>query len=152
LVTSYITLVPTNTNAADLAQALRGFIGNLKRRLRAQSHAGGLSWAQFSMLSRLERDGPSTGTAIARGEGVRPQSMGATMAALQAEGLVASAPDPGDGRQTLWSVTKKCREIVKAARAARQDWLLAAIQKNFSQAEQSELARAVKLLERIIEP
>ncbi|MGN6514844.1 MAG: MarR family winged helix-turn-helix transcriptional regulator [Rhizomicrobium sp.] len=138
------------TSSAALAEALRGFIGNLKRRLRAQSHAGDLSWSHLSMLGRLEREGPSTVTVIARAEGVRPQSMGATMAGLEEAGLVESAPDPDDGRQTLWKVTPKCREIVKAARAARQDWLLAAIRKNFSQAEQDELARAVKLLERIV--
>lgn len=139
------------TDTATLAEALRAFIGNLKRRLRTQSDAGGLSWSQLSMLSRLEREGPSTVTAIARAEGVRPQSMGATMAALQSEGLVESEPDPSDGRQTLWSVTDKCRTIVESARAARQDWLLAAIQKKFSQSEQDELARAVTLLERIVE-
>lgn len=137
-------------SSAALAEALRGVIGNLKRRLRAQSHAADLSWSQLSMLGRLEREGPSTVTVIARAEGVRPQSMGATMAGLEEAGMVESAPDPSDGRQTLWRVTSRCREIVKAARAARQDWLLAAIRKNFTQAEQDELARAVKLLERIV--
>jgi DNA-binding MarR family transcriptional regulator len=137
--------------AADLAQALRSFIGNLKRRLRAQSHAEELSWSQFSMLSRLEHDGPSTVTALAKAEGVRPQSMGATIRDFETAGHVTGTPDPQDGRQTLWSVTPKARELVLAARAARQDWLLGVIQKNFSQQEQEELARAVKLLERIVE-
>ncbi len=141
-----------STNTAALAEALRSFIGNLKRRLRAQSHAGDLSWSQFSLLSRLERDGSSTVTAIARAEGVRPQSMGATIRELEAAGHVTGTPDPDDGRQTLWSVTPAARELVFSARAARQDWLLAAIQKNFSAAEQDDIARVVKLLERIVEP
>ncbi|HEY2035238.1 MAG TPA: MarR family transcriptional regulator [Rhizomicrobium sp.] len=147
-------MAPVTTDhptAADLAQALRSFIGNLKRRLRAQSHAGELSWSQFSMLSRLERDGPSTVTALAKVEGIRPQSMGAIIRELEAAGHVTGTPDPQDGRQTLWSVTPAARALILEARAARQDWLLGVIQKNFSQTEQDELVRAVKLLERIVE-
>lgn len=139
------------TDTPTLAETLRAFIGNLKRRMRAQSDAEGLSWSQLSLLSRLEREGPSTVSAIARAEGVRPQSMGATMATLEGDGLVESAPDPNDGRQILWTVTDKCRAIVTTARAARQDWLSAAIQENFSSTEQDELSRALKLLQRIVE-
>jgi DNA-binding MarR family transcriptional regulator len=64
---------------------------------------------------------------------------------------VTGAPDPQDGRQTLWQVTPQARALVIAARAARQDWLLASIQKSFSQDEQDAIARALKLLERIAE-
>jgi len=141
----------TNQSTAALAEALRGFIGNLKRQMRAQSHAGELSWSQLSMLSRLERDGPSTVTAVARAEGVRPQSMGATVREFEAAGYVTGAPDPNDGRQTLWSVTPAARDLVEAARAARQDWLQSTLQKNYTQSERDELTRAVKLLERIFE-
>ncbi len=144
-------MTDSHTKTADVAEALRSFIGNFKRRLRAQSHAGELSWSQFAMLSRLERDGPSTVTALAKAEGMRPQSMGATIRDFETAGHVTGTPDPQDGRQTLWSVTPKARELVLAARAARQDWLLAAIQKNYSQQEQDEIAHAVKLLERIVE-
>ena len=141
----------TDQSTAALAEALRGFIGNLKRQMRAQSHAGELSWSQLSMLSRLERDGSSTVTAVARAEGVRPQSMGATIREFEAAGYVTGAPDPNDGRQTLWSVTPAARDLVEAARAARQDWLQSTLQKNYTQSERDELIRAVKLLERIFE-
>ena len=144
-------MTDSHAKTADVAQALRSFIGNFKRRLRAQSHAGELSWSQYGMLARLERDGPSTITALAKAEGMRPQSMGATIRDFEAAGHVTGTPDPQDGRQTLWSVTPKARALVLAARAARQDWLLAAIQKNYSQQEQDDIARAVKLLERIVE-
>jgi len=144
-----VTDAPDKTIA--LAEALRGFIGKWKRQMRAQSHAEDLSWSQFAMLSRLEREGPSTVTTLAKAEGVRPQSMGATIRDLEAAGRVTSTPDPQDGRQTLWSVTPRTRELVIALRAARQDWLVAAIQKNYSQAEQDDIARAVALLQRIVE-
>jgi DNA-binding MarR family transcriptional regulator len=137
--------------AAAVAEGLRRVTGGLKRRFREQSAIGELSWSQFSMLSRLERDGPSTVTTLARAEGMRSQSMGASIAALEELGHVQASPDPKDGRQTLWSVTPKCRALVQAARAAKQDWLTHAIQKNFSPTEQDDLARAMKLLERLVD-
>ena len=137
--------------AAAVAEGLRRVIGRLKRRFREQAPSGDLSWSQLSMLSRLERDGPSTVTTLAKAEGVRPQSMGATIRDLETAGHVTGAPDPQDGRQTLWSVTPKTREFVQRARAARQDWLIDAIRKNFSPEEQAAIARAVALLERIAE-
>ncbi|HEY1836767.1 MAG TPA: MarR family transcriptional regulator [Rhizomicrobium sp.] len=139
----------SNARAATVAEGLRRVTGGLRRRFREQSCIGELSWAQFSMLSRLEREGPSTVTTLARAEGMRPQSMGASISALEELGHVQASPDPKDGRQTLWSVTPKCRALVQAARAAKQDWLVTTIQKKFSQSEQDDLAQAMQLLERL---
>ncbi|HEY5339087.1 MAG TPA: MarR family transcriptional regulator, partial [Rhizomicrobium sp.] len=91
-------MTDAHTRTAALAEALRSFIGNLKRRLRTQSPAGDLSWSQLSMLSRLESGGPSTVSVLARAEGVRPQSMGATIREFEAAGYVTGTPDPDDGR------------------------------------------------------
>ena len=46
---------------------------------------------------RLEKDGPATASSLARAEGMRPQSMGAVVAALESAGLMRGAPDPTDG-------------------------------------------------------
>jgi DNA-binding MarR family transcriptional regulator len=137
------------STADDLAESLRGLMRKLKRRMREQSRAGDLSWSQFSMLSRLERDGPATVTTLAHAEGVRPQSMGAMMAALEEAGHVRAQPDPKDGRQTLWSVTPHCRDLIHVTRAANHDSLLNAIEKNLSPQEQKQVAAALVLLERI---
>src|SRR5277367_5231656 len=87
-----------------LAGDLRAVIGQLKRRLREQAGWGDLTWSQTSVLSRLDREGPATVTTLARVEGMRPQSMGAIVSALQAAGLVTGSPDPTDGRQTVLSL------------------------------------------------
>ena len=56
-----------------------------------------LDWQEqnhsFAVMAAYE-EGPATVTSLARAEGVRPQSMGATVAALQEAGLVGGAPDP----------------------------------------------------------
>jgi DNA-binding MarR family transcriptional regulator len=137
--------------ASALAGELRVVLGKLKRRLRDQMHMGDLTWSQTSALRRLERDGPATITVLARDEGMRPQSMGANVAVLEAAGLVSGAPDPQDGRQVIWSLTPTCHEWMQARRAARQDWLMGAIQAHLTASEQETLAGAVELLKRLAE-
>ena len=135
--------------ASALAGDLRVVLGKLSRRLREQGHAEDLTPSQKSVLIRLEREGPATVSTLARAESVRPQSLGATVVALETAGLVSGSPDPSDGRQTLLSLTAACRKWIKATRAAREDWLHRAIQSNFSAKEQAELARAVEMLQRL---
>ncbi len=132
-----------------LAAELRVAIGNLKRKFREQASVGDLTWSQLCVIGRLDREGPATVTTLARVEGVRPQSMGATVSALETAGLVRGLPDPADGRQTILSLTDTCREWLKAGRAANEDWLPRAIQAKLAPAEQEELAHAVKLLKRL---
>ena len=96
--------------AKTLAAELPALISLLKRRLREQASIADLTESQVGVLRRLDSDGPATVTALARAEAMRPQSMGANVAALEAAGLVRGAPDPNDGRQTLWSLTPACRD------------------------------------------
>lgn len=140
-----------DTEAHATAAALRVLIGQLRRKLREQAKPGDFSNSQLSVLGRLGRDGPATVTALARAERMRPQSMGAIVAALQSAGFVKGAPHPTDGRQVLLSVTPKCRAWVKARRAAREDWLFRSIRAQLDPAERKQLAAAVELLRRIVE-
>src|ERR1700753_320719 len=81
--------------ASALAAELRIVIGALKRRFREQYDAGDdLTSAQKSVLLRLERDGPTTGSALARAEAMGPPSMSAVIAALDTGGFVAGAAAP----------------------------------------------------------
>src|SRR5271168_3122460 len=118
--------------ASTLAGELRVLIGRLRRRLREQMHLGDLTWSQVSVLAHLDREGPSTVTTLARAEGVRPQSMGATVAALEEAGLVSGTPHPADGRQIVLSLTAAAGEWIRASRAAREDWLSQAIRSHLS--------------------
>jgi DNA-binding MarR family transcriptional regulator len=142
---------PGAVSTATLAADLRILIGQLKRRLREEASAGDLTWSQMSVLGRLERDGPATVTGLAKAEGVRPQSMGATVAVLEQAGMVIGAPHPSDGRQTILSLTETCREFIKANRAAREDWLVRVIQTELSSGEQETLASGIDLLKRLVD-
>ncbi len=136
---------------AALATEVRVLVGQLKRRFREKVNLGDLTTSQIAVLRRLDSDGPATVTSLARAEGMRPQSMGANVAVLEEAGLISGMPDPGDGRQTILSLTAACKEKVKAHRVACDDWLSGAIQKSLSSEEQQELGKAVELLKRLVE-
>ncbi len=138
-----------NARASALASELRIVISQLRHRLREQTNPGDFTFSQTSVFIRLERDGPATVSALARAEGVRQQSMGATISTLEAAGLVKGSPDPADGRQTILSLTDACLEMIRASRAAKEDWLFHVIQTKLSPAEQEQLATDLELLKRI---
>ena len=134
-----------------LVDELADLFGKLKRKLRAQASAGDLTPSQIAVLVQLDRAGPTTVSALARLEGVRPQSMGATVASLDDMGLVKGAPDPSDGRQTILSLTPKCTDLIRSGRAARHEWLLRAINSKLTPQEQVQLKAALGLLNRIVD-
>jgi len=132
-----------------LAGELRILVGKLRRRLREEGHMGDISMSQASVLGWLERDGPATVSSLARVEGMRPQSMSAIVLALSEAKMVTGAPDPQDGRQTIWSLTDTCRAWIRESRAAREDWLAHNIESRLTADEVNELNRAVALLKRL---
>lgn len=139
-------------STAALAQDLRALVSKIRRRLREQAHVGGdLTPSQTSVLLRLEKHGPASTSDLARAEGIRPQSMGTVIAALEEAGLVTGAPDPTDGRRTILSVTDVCLKWIRDGRAARQDWLSRTLQARLSSQEQKQLVAAVGLLRRLVE-
>jgi DNA-binding MarR family transcriptional regulator len=142
---------PRSARAAALAAELRATVGKLKRRLREQTGGGDLTPSQVSVLLRLEKDGATTASKLARAEGMRPQSMAPVIAALETAGFVSSATDPNDGRQTLLSLTDAFRKWAQEGRAARQDWLSRTIAARLTAKEQDQLGAAVELLARLID-
>lgn len=134
-----------------LAADIRSLIGQLRRRLKREAPKHGLTPPEQAVIIRLERDGPSTLTALAQAEGVRSQSMGATVAVLKGSGLVAGTPDPKDGRQTVLALTPACHALLHAHRAAREDWLTQTIAARFTPQEQETLAAGVELLKRLVD-
>ena len=79
-------------DVTEIAGALRVSIGLLLRRLRQVHVEGELTLPESSALTRLDRGGPATSSALAKLEQISPQSMGTTLAALEARGLVGGIP------------------------------------------------------------
>ena len=128
------------------ASELRLVLGQLVRRLRAEYS---FPVAQASVLSRLDREGGRTTSALAAAEHVRPQSMAQTLSELESARLIERRPDPGDRRRIQIELTTLGRERVLEERGRREDWLAAAIAAELSKEEQRTLLAAVPLLRRL---
>ncbi|MDY7543063.1 MULTISPECIES: MarR family winged helix-turn-helix transcriptional regulator [unclassified Cryobacterium] len=136
-------------DARDLAADLRATLGELVRRLRVQVEGNDLTKSQASVLARLEREGAMTSSALARLEGIRPQSMGKIVAALEEQGLVAGCPDESDGRKTILSITDFTIEQYRTGRLQKEDWLTQAISSTLSAEELTALASVTAMLRRL---
>jgi len=136
-------------DVGQVAAALRVSIGLLLRRLRQVRVEGELTLPESSALVRLDRGGPATPSELAKREQISPQSMGATLAALEARGLVERRPDPRDGRRAVLSVTAAGRDVLLDKRNARAEQLARALAAGFTPAELRQLMAAVPLLERL---
>ncbi len=140
---------PDSARLTALAGDLRRLLWQLKRRLREQADIGDLTPSQVMAVVALEKC-PATVTELAEAQGVRPQSMSATIAALEASGDVVGEPDPADGRKTIWSLTEEARARMVAMRIVRSDWLIRTIRRELNREEQDQLEAAVALLQRLV--
>lgn len=140
--------MPIDRQTEGVARALLLCVGLLRRRLRQTPVSGELTFPETAALSRLDRGGPAAGADLARQEQISPQSMGATLAELETRGLVTRAPDPGDGRRILLSVSPAGRRQLNRRRNARVEQLALGLA-DFTEAELKQLAAAAPLIERL---
>ena len=134
----------------DVAGALHASVRLLVQRIRqTQAVEGDLTSPEMSALARLDRTGPTTAAELARLERISPQSMGATVAALEERGLVGRAPDPADGRRSILSLSADGRALLQRRRSARSELLSAALESAFTRAEVKQLQAAAPLIERL---
>ncbi|WP_026413198.1 MarR family winged helix-turn-helix transcriptional regulator [Actinomadura oligospora] len=135
--------------AVSAAREVRVVFSRLRRRLREIGGNDVLTPSQTSVLSRLSRGEAMTASELAVAEGVRPQSMAATLAALEGHGVVRRDPDPNDGRRQLVSLTGGGHDFIAGSRQAREEWMARALQHDFTEAERSTLIEALALLDRL---
>lgn len=141
-------MLPNSLDA--LAAELALVVGQLARRLRTQADSGGLSLSQLATLARLEQNGPLTAADLARAEAMKPQSMGAILAGLEAQAWVRRRPDQTDGRRILFALTAKGARIRAQRSAAKRDWLAAACDRLVPEQREALLA-AVPVIKRLIQ-
>jgi DNA-binding MarR family transcriptional regulator len=138
-------MTPSST-LVSTASELRIVLGHLVRRLRSEYS---FPVAQASVLSRLDRDGPQTTSALAAAERIRAQSMAQTLLELEADGLISRQPDQHDRRQILIELTERGHDRLREDRRRREGWLAEAIATTLSADEQRTLIDALPLLRRL---
>ena len=135
-----------DSDATEFVQA----VGLLVRRLRAASASHELSWTESIVMGRLAKSGPATTADLARAEGMKPQSMGTTVAALEEMGIVERKPHPTDGRQVNIVLTAKGAAVRKSTKDAKQTWLAQAIAQ-LDERERETLFAAGEIIKRLAE-
>jgi DNA-binding MarR family transcriptional regulator len=130
----------------DFTQA----IGLLVRRVRAEAASHELSLTEAAVMARLAKDGPATTADLARAEGMKPQSMGTTIAALEEMGMVERKPHPTDGRQVNIELTGQGAAVRESAKDAKRTWLAQAIAQLDKQ-EQATLFAAGEIIKRLVQ-
>lgn len=130
------------------AEQLLVVITLLLRRIK-QTRDDALSMPETAALSRLDRLGPSTLTALAKVERISAQSLGATLASLEERKLIRRTADPSDGRQTLIALTKAGRDVTLSRRNRRARQIAQALASSFTTDECAVLLTAAPLLERL---
>jgi DNA-binding MarR family transcriptional regulator len=136
--------MPAST--APLAHELRETLGRIVRRLRAEP---GPSTRHMTVLSRLDRHGPSSTSDLAAAERMRPQSMAQTVRDLEETGLVSRRPDPSDRRRAIVELTDAGRDELRATRARRESWLAQALERELDAHDRELLRQALALLRRL---
>ncbi len=134
---------------SDVTELTQAF-GLLVRRMRAAAASHELSLTESAVMARLDKGGPATTAELARAEGMRPQSMGTTIAALDERGLIERKAHPTDGRQVNIMLTAKGVAVRKSARDAKQTWLAEAIGQ-LDKDEQEALFAAGEIIKRLAE-
>ena len=125
-------------------------IGLLVRRVRTASASHELSWTESVVMARLAKDGPATTADLARAEGMKPQSMGTTIAALEEMGIVERKPHPSDGRQVNIQLTAKGAAMRKSSKDAKLTWLAQVIAQ-LDERERETLFKAGEIIKRLAE-
>jgi len=139
----------SHPDVVQVASALQVSMRLLKQRLRQAPAAGSLTLPETSALARLEYAGATSPSELAKLEQISPQSIGATLGALEARGFIRREADPTDGRRVAMRVTKTGLRALHNDRNARTGQLANALSIGFTAAELEQLLAAAPLLERL---
>jgi len=133
--------------AGSLLESIRLFIAAART---ARPH-GELSASEIAALINIRRAVETTSGALARLAGISPQAMGATIASLEARGLVEREKDAVDGRRILLRLTNAGAEVMDARRDARSAVIARQLTDRFDADELATLRAAAPLLGRLAE-
>ena len=118
----------------------------LARRLRQSAPARELTGGGLSLLAALHRGGPSSAAALARSEGLQPQSLTRLLTRMVADGLIERPVDAADRRRHKIQLTARGRSALDWAMNTRRKRLAELMDERLTAAERNILLRAAELM------
>jgi DNA-binding MarR family transcriptional regulator len=134
----------------DLAERLMAMHGRFRRSLLAVK-SDDITPTQSAVIGRLVRDGAQSTADLARAEGVRPQSMGQTVAGLVEQGLAVRDADPDDGRRAVVRLTDAGRAARDGSHATRARLIAERVSRLQSE-DRTALERALAVIGELVDP
>jgi DNA-binding MarR family transcriptional regulator len=146
------TPAPAPVDPAGLASRLRLAVARLNRRVRHEGNVSGeeLTASSMAALATIERAGPIALGELAAIEQVQPPSLTRIVARLEDEGYVTRAVDAADRRVARAAITPAGRRFLAASRTRKEAFLAQRVAR-LPLDEQVALARALPVLERLLE-
>lgn len=107
-----------STVAKRLGYALKRAQHALRMNMDHALRPTGLTMAQYAVLCGLEAEPGLSSARLARAAFVTAQTMQGVLSNLERDGVVARAPDPGNGRILRAGLTAKGRRVLEYAHRA----------------------------------
>jgi DNA-binding MarR family transcriptional regulator len=143
-------VAPAETlDVSALAEALRGPLLRVSRRLRQEGQKVGLSAQEALILGYLKKKPGAGVSELADYEQISRPTMSNHVKRLEAAGWIARADDAQDGRRQGLTVTPAGARKHEAIQRQRNDWLAARLQK-LSPAERETLTGAAAPLLKLV--
>ena len=136
------------------AQDLRVAIGRVARRLRqlyATERESAASFIELGILVHLAREGPTSPTTLAAGEGVTSQAIAGVVRELERRALVDRPGGQTDRRRVAVAITDAGRQLLMSREHAVVDAMIKALADEFTPAERRRLESAIPLFNRLAE-
>ena len=139
----------TSADLTTLAEALRGPLLRVSRKLRQEAQKAGLSVQDALILGHIRKH-PGVGVSeLADADQISRPTMSAHVKRLEAAGWLTRSDDAEDGRRSGLAVTPAGGRKLEAIQRLRNDWLAARLAR-LTDAERQQLADAAAPLLRLV--
>jgi len=146
-----IIMSSANDRESDEAQIVRAVL-RLARAMRRSARAAELTGGALALIATLYRKGPLSAVALARAEGLQPQSLSRLLVRMEAGMLIERGIDPEDRRRHVITLTSRGRNALRSAMTQRREWLGSVMAERLNETERASLRAAAEIMLRIADP
>ena len=136
---------------SDEARIVRAVL-RLARAMRRSAGAAELTGGALALIATLYRNGPMSAVALARAEGLQPQSLSRLLVRMEAGILIERGIDPEDRRRHVITLTSRGRNALRSAMTQRREWLGSVMAERLNETERASLRAAAEIMLRIADP
>lgn len=144
--------MPSRTDWESKEAEIVRAVLRLARALRRSAPAAELTGGALALVAILHRMGPLSAVALARAEGLQPQSLSRLLVRMEADGLIERAIDPEDRRRHVITLTSRGLGALDWAMTQRRRWLGTVMAEGLSEAERATLLAAAEIMLKLANP